>query len=29
MRIFCDQVDGRVQALLADLPPANLSSNTS
>jgi len=29
MRTFCDQVDGRVQALLADLPPANPSSNTS
>jgi arsenate reductase (thioredoxin) len=23
MRAFCDQVDGRVQALLADLPPSD------
>ena len=29
MRIFCDQVDGRVQALLAELPPADPTSNTS
>jgi arsenate reductase len=28
MRTFCDQVDGRVQALLADLRPSDLTSNT-
>jgi 16S rRNA (adenine(1408)-N(1))-methyltransferase len=29
MRTFCDQVDGRVQALLADLPPSGPDRDTS
>jgi arsenate reductase len=29
MRTFCDRVDGRVQALLADLPPSGPDRDTS
>lgn len=29
MRTFCDQVDGRVQALLADLPPSGPDRDAS